>query len=73
MEIRILLGNAKRFCLIVEPSMTFLDVKELISERTGDAPELIQLIYKSRYIHDESKTLSEYELGNDSTIVAIVR
>ena len=73
MEIRIQLGKNNSFWSIVEPSMTFLDLKKLILERNGGGTDSMRLIYKSNIIQDESKTLSEYEVENHSTIALFVR
>ena len=69
MEIRIKYGK-RDFFLEVEPSMTFLDLRKLISERNGGGTDYMHLSYKNR-IYDESKTLSEYEVGNHSTIFVV--
>ena len=68
MIIRIKSGEREPFILRVEPSMTFLNVKELISNRTGGGTDSIRLMYQNRHIYDESKTLSDYEVENLSTI-----
>ena len=72
MEIRIIPGQNKPFILEVEPSMTILDLKKLISERLGGGMDYMHLSYKCRIL-DESKTLSEYEVGNHSTIFVVCR
>ena len=52
--------------------MTVLDLKKLISDRLGGGMDYMHLSYKNR-IYDESKTLSECEVGNDSTIFVVYR
>ena len=71
MEIRIKSGQ-RHFFLEVEPSMTVLDLKKLISERLGGGMDYMHLSYKCRIL-DESKTLSEYEVDNHSTFFVVCR
>ena len=49
--------------------MTIFEVKELISQITGNPPYKYRLQYNTGVIHHESKTLGEYEVVENSIIL----
>ena len=73
MRIYIRTITCKTITLEVEPLCTIQEVKELILEKEGIPIEVQRLFWAGKPLEDETKTLADWNIHNESTIHIIMR
>jgi len=65
--------TCKRVPIEVEPTSTILSIKQIVEEREGIPVLQMRFIYKGATLDDNSKTIEEYNILDDSIIYLVLQ